>query len=489
MLNPSSPLFTDLYQLTMMQSYRQVGLDQRYACFDLFFRRGPFGGGYAVWAGINDALDYLATTKFLPAELDYLRSLKLFDESFIAYLKDFRFKGDIYSLPEGTIVFPYEPLMRIQGPLADCQLVETAILNIVNFQTLIATKAARICREAGEDNVMEFGLRRAQGRDGGLHASRAAYLGGCKATSNVEAGQLFDLPVCGTHSHAWVMAHEDELTAFRHYVAIYPHNSVLLVDTYDTLKSGVPHAITVAQELKAKGLNLMGIRLDSGDLAYLSRQARQMLDAAGFNQVKIIVSGDLDEWIVRDLRQQGACIDSYGIGTKLVTGQDDPSLTGVYKLSALQNPDHTWQLCHKIAEGGRKSTFPGLKQIWRLTDKQHHLMGDVIELEGIDLNAQNEFTATHPFDTYQKIHYQKQQRGSCTPLLTKVMDQGKILMSPENIHQCRQKIKQQLNDLDPTFTRLLNPHIYKVSLGPELFAITNKMRGRHLAASTVQNLD
>ncbi len=483
MLNPYSPLFTDLYQLTMMQSYRQVGLDQREACFDLFFRRGPFGGGYAVWAGINEALDYLANAKFLPEEIAYLHSLKLFTDDFLAYLKDFHFKGDIYAMPEGTIVFPFEPLLRIQGPLAECQLVETALLNLVNFQTLIATKAARICREAGKDNVLEFGLRRAQGRDGGLHASRAAYLGGCKATSNIEAGQLFDLPVCGTHSHAWVMAHEDELTAFRHYVAIYPHNSVLLVDTYDTLKSGVPHAITVGREMQAQGLNLMGIRLDSGDLAYLSRQARQMLDASGLTQTKIVVSGDLDEWIVRDLRQQGACIDSYGIGTKLVTGQDDPSLTGVYKLSAIRAPDQSWQLCHKIAEGGRKSTLPGVKQVWRLANEHKSMVGDVIELEQSPLDQVKDFMATHPFNNYQKIHYQNIK--SCRPLLQKMMAQGEILITPTNIHTCRANIQAQLDSLDPTFTRLLNPHIYKVSLGPQLAAVTHKMRDKHLAVTTL----
>ncbi|MEI8346741.1 MAG: nicotinate phosphoribosyltransferase, partial [Pseudomonadota bacterium] len=362
----SSPLFTDLYQFTMMQCYRTYGLNNKVACFDLFFRHNPFNGSYAVIAGIEAGLKFLEALHFRHTEISYLKSLGLFDKNFLQGLKKFHFTGDVYAVEEGTVGFPLAPIMRVEGPLDQCQLVETALLNIINFQTLIASKAARICQEAGYENVLEFGLRRAQGPDGGLTASRAAYVGGVSATSNVLAGKTYGIPVRGTHSHSWVMAHTSELEAFRRYAQVYPNNAVLLVDTYDTLKCGIPNAIEVGLEMEKKGQRLQGIRLDSGDLTYLSIEARKMLDGAGLPDCRIIASGDLDEWIIRDIKAQGAKIDIFGVGTKLASADGDSALSGVYKLAAIKNKGESWQMRLKMADGSKKATYPGPKQVWRL---------------------------------------------------------------------------------------------------------------------------
>lgn len=474
---PGTPLVTDQYQLTMMQGYFKAGLMETEACFDLFFREAPFNGGYTIFAGLSEALEYLETFSFREKELSYLKSLGCFDDSFLEYLETFRFEGDVDSVAEGTAVFPLAPVLRVTAPIDQCQFIETALLNTINFQTLIATKSARICTEAGSDNVMEFGLRRAQGMDGALTASRAAYIGGCASTSNVNAGYTYGIPVSGTHAHSWVTAFDDELAAFQAYAKIYPDNTILLVDTYNTLESGVPNAIIVAQEMKAKGHNLVGVRLDSGDLAYLSIESRKMLDKAGFGDVKIVASGDLDEHIIHDLKIQGAKIDIFGVGTRLVTAQDDPALTGVYKLSAVRKKNETeWQDKLKLAEGEGKSNLPCIKNVWRLFDNKGEMIADLIEREGASPYFVKGITGVHPVTAYKKKLYTDIAEAKL--LLEPVMRRGKLIGNQPALSEIRENVKKSLDALHPTMKRLLNPHIYKVSLGKELAEATAKMRGQ-----------
>ena len=327
-------MLTDLYQLTMMYGYTKAKKADQIVAFDLFFRKNSGESAYAIAAGLEQVIEYIENIKFTEEDLDYLRSLKIFDEEFLDRLKNFKFTGDIDAVPEGTVVFPYEPLIRVKAPIFEAQLIETAMLNIVNHQTLIATKASRIVHAAQGGAVLEFGLRRAQGPDAGIYGARASIIGGCTATSNVMAGRMFDIPVSGTHGHSWVMSFDSELEAFRAYARAFPENCLLLVDTYDTLRSGVPNAITVFKELREKGYEPLGIRLDSGDLAYLSKKARKMLDEAGFPNAKIVASSDLDEETIWHMKAQGAAIDVWGVGTALITSKDCPALGGVYKLVA-----------------------------------------------------------------------------------------------------------------------------------------------------------
>ncbi len=471
---PSSGLFTDLYQLTMLQGYLRNGMAERHACFDLFFRRHPFGGGYSIAAGLEEALDFLDRARFSEDDLAYLKGLGLFGGDFLDYLRAFRFSGDVWAVPEGTPVFPMAPLLRVCAPLAQAQLFESPLLNIVNFQSLIATKAARIAQAAGRDNVMEFGMRRAQGPNGALAASRAAYIGGCMGTSNVLAGKRYGIPVKGTHAHSWVMAFPDELSSFRAFAALYPDNCVLLVDTYDTLKSGIPNAITVGLELKAKGHALQGVRLDSGDFAYLSAEARRMFDAAGLADVKIVASGEMDEQIIHDLRSQGARIDTYGVGTKLVTAEGSSSFSGVYKLSMVETAAGMAAMKIKLSENISKSTFPGLKQVWRLIARNGEMMADVVELEGVAHDFGKGVWGFHPFLEYERKFYS--DVAAAVPLLKPAMLEGKRTAPPRPLGEIRTACRAALETLHPTVRRLLNPHIYKVSLGPALFEETHKLR-------------
>lgn len=479
MTAPATPLFTDLYQLTMMQGYRSTGLHRKEACFDLFFRHHPFRGGYSIAAGLEDALTFLETARFDGSDLDYLRSLGLFAVEFLDGLRAFGFSGTVHAVMEGTVVFPNAPVLRVEGPMDECQLVESSLLNIVNFQSLIATKAARVCQEVGGENVMEFGLRRAQGPDGALTASRAAYIGGCASTSNVLAGKVHGIPVGGTHAHSWVMAFDSELEAFRAFARIYPRDTVLLTDTYDTLRSGVPNAIRVALEMRERGESLKGIRLDSGDLAYLSIEARRMLDEAGLDGVKIVCSGDLDEHILHDMKAQGARIDLYGVGTNLATAQGDPAFPGVYKMAALRDPGGPWEMKLKIADGRKKSTLPGVKQVWRLHDASGEMMADWIELEdAAPADGAADFTkgvvGHHPVLTYQKKRYDG--IAAAVPLLEPVFKGGRRLGPPRSLGESRERVRAQLAGLHPTMRRLLNPHIYKVSIGPRLMQETDRLR-------------
>src|SRR5574340_1128580 len=381
--NCASGMLTDLYQLTRAYAYWKTGVTSTEACFHLYFRENPFKGGYALACGLAQAIEYIEGLRFTDEDTAYLSTLKgrggtpLFSAEFLAWLRGFRFTGDVRAVPEGTIVFPNEPMLRITGPIAECQVIETALLNIVNFQTLIATKAARVCFVAKGDPVIEFGLRRAQGPDGAISASRAAYIGGCVATSNVLAGQRFGIPVGGTHAHSFVMLFHSEIEAFMAYVEAMPNNAVLLVDTYDTIE-GVRNAILAGQRLREMGSELMGIRIDSGDLAWFSKRAREMLDEAGFNDTKVYASNELDEHTVKSLKEQGAAIDVWGVGTRLVTAYDQAALGGVYKLAAIREPGGEWEPRLKVSEQVTKVTTPGLLAVRRYRDEHGRFVGDMI---------------------------------------------------------------------------------------------------------------
>jgi len=461
----TTPLQTDLYQLTMAAAYFHSGTHERESVFHLFFRRLPFKGGYAIAAGLAPAIEWLRDFKFQTDDLDYLATLRtkrgtpLFQENFLNHLADLRLNLDIDAVPEGTAVFPHEPLLRIQGPILHAQLVETALLNIINFQTLIATKAARVCHAADGASVMEFGYRRAQGPDGGLSASRAAYLGGCTGTSNVLAGKKFGIPVLGTHAHSWVMSFDDELEAFEKYAEAMPDNTTLLVDTYDTL-TGVGKAITIARKLRERGQELNGIRLDSGDLAYLSIEARKMFDAAGFPEVKIVASNDLDEHLIESLRHQGARIGVWGVGTNLVTAADQPALGGVYKLAALRNPDGTWQPRIKLSEQRAKSSIPGRLQVRRFI-QDGLFVGDAIH----DIDHPFPGGETHIIDPADHTRTKAIPEGcTFTDLLIPVMKSGETINPVPSLPIARETRAANLQQLHPGTLRLENPHTYPAGL-------------------------
>lgn len=459
-----SPLLTDLYELTMLAGYLEHGMADKPAVFDLYFRTNPFAGGYAVFAGLEPALACLEHLHFTPGEIDYLRSLCLFNARFLDFLGTFRFRGSVAAPPEGTVVFANEPLLTVSGALAEVQLVETVLLNIINFQTLVATKAARICHAAAGGEVIEFGLRRAQGPDGGLSASRAACIGGATGTSNVLAGMTFGLPVRGTHAHSWVQSFADELTAFRAYAEVFPDSSVLLVDTYDTLKSGLPNAIAVARELRERGHELRGIRLDSGDLAYLSREARRMLDEAGFPDVRILASNELDEQVIDSIRDEGGRVDIYGVGTKLATaaGTGGVALGGVYKLVAIDGRPKM-----KITSDLAKATLPGRKRVLRALGPAGEYIQDVVCLEEDQLVAGA--TVYDPVNPLQQTTLPANVR--LVDLRRTVMTEGRRTIEPEPLAAMVARCRQDLALLPQGCRRFVNPHRYKVSISPQLKAL------------------
>ncbi|MGI4870042.1 MAG: nicotinate phosphoribosyltransferase [Janthinobacterium lividum] len=466
---PSLALLTDLYQLTMAYGYWKQGLHEREAVFHLYFRKAPFEGGYAVAAGLALAVDYLQTLRFADEDIAYLASLKgskgarLFPDDFLAYLRDFQFTCDVDAVAEGTVVFGNEPLMRIQGPLIQAQLVETTLLTLLNFQTLIATKAARIRDAAGpDDQILEFGLRRAQGPDGGLGASRAAYLGGADATSNVLAGRLYGLPVRGTHAHSWVMAFGDEKQAFANYADAFPDDSVFLVDTYDTL-DGVRHAIEVALEMRAAGHELGGIRLDSGDLAYLSKEARKLLDAAGLPKVRIVASNDLEENLITSLKQQGARIDTWGVGTQLVTAYNQAALGGVYKLAALRTADgQGWDFTIKLSEQQAKTSIPGILQVRRYLGEASQPRADMIYNVAAPAPLPDAPTILDPADATRRRPVRA--GAPFRDLLQPVLRQGLLVQPLPTLAESRALARQEVNSLDPSIRRFLNAHAYPVGL-------------------------
>ncbi|MBU1822358.1 MAG: nicotinate phosphoribosyltransferase [Bacteroidetes bacterium] len=465
----SLSLLTDLYQLTMAYGYWKSGKAEQEAVFNLYFRKNPFGGGFTIACGLSSVISYLNEYRLSEEEVAYLGTLTgsdglpLFERDFLDYLKNLKFTCDVEAMPEGTVAFPNEPLLRIRGPILQCQLLETPLLNLINFQSLIATKAARMRLVAPEDVLLEFGLRRAQGPDGGMTASRAAYIGGFDATSNVLAGKLYGIPVKGTHAHSWVMSFDSELESFETYARYMPNNTTLLVDTYDTVQ-GVKNAITVGKQLRESGHDLAGIRLDSGDLAYLSIEARKLLDEAGFEKTAIVASNDLDEYIMASLKTQGARITIWGVGTKLVTAYDQPALGGVYKLAALRNEAGAWEYTLKLSEQTIKISTPGIQQVRRFT-QGGGFVGDMI------FNMEDEVPAVatmiDPYDfTKQRtfdLHYYYED------LLRPIFRDGKQVYENPSIEESKARVQQQLAHLHEGTKRFVNPHTYPVGLEKNLF--------------------
>lgn len=460
----SLALLTDLYQLTMAYGYWKAGVAEREAVFHLFFRKTPFEGGYAVACGLATAIELLEQLRFDDSDLDYLRTLRgndgepLFEDAFLDYLRELRWSCDLDAIPEGTLAFAHEPLVRVTGPMLQCQLVETALLNIINFQTLVATKAARVCDAARGEPVLEFGLRRAQGIDGSLSASRAAYIGGCSATSNVLAGKKYGIPVKGTHAHSWVMFFDDEITSFRQYAAAMPNNCVFLVDTYDTLR-GVAHAIEVGRELRAGGHRLAGIRLDSGDLAHLSIEARKLLDDAGFTDAVIVASNDLDENVIASLEEQGAEIGVWGVGTKLATAFDQPALGGVYKLGAVRGADGHWVHKLKLSEQIIKISNPGILQVRRYT-YQGEIVGDMIHDLAGGISREDVMIDLIDANWEHRIPDHTEH----TDLLVPVFRKGERVYAAPTAAEARSIAATQLAALSPRTRRFVNPHLYLVGL-------------------------
>lgn len=457
-------LLTDLYQLTMMNAYIEAGIADRNSVFDIFYR-GNENIEYAVAAGLDTAIEYINNLHFSDDDIAYLRSLNLFCEDFFKAIRDFKFTGDIYAVREGEFIFPTEPILTVKAPLFQAQLLETALLNIINHQTLIATKATKITQEAKGGAVMEFGLRRAQGPDAGIYGSRASIIGGCKSTSNVLAGQMFGINVSGTHAHSWVMSFPCELDAFRAYAKSYPTSCLLLVDTYDTLRSGVPNAIKVFDELRSKGYEPLGIRLDSGDIAYLSKRARKMLDDAGYPDAKIVASGDIDENILSSLHQQGARIDLWGIGTKLITSAPNPALGGVYKLAAIEEHG-VWMPKMKISDTQEKITNPGLKTTYRIYDEENMAAADLICLKDEVFDTTKPLTIFHPVDTWKKTTFTKY---SMRNLMVDIFVGGKQVYASPNLHEIAEYATKVRNEFWEEYHRLINPHIYKVDLSDKLY--------------------
>ena len=470
-------LLTDFYELTMMQGYFFAMPKDRRVVFDLFYRANPDGNGFSIAAGLEQAIDYVRGLSFCEEDLSYLRKLGAFREEFLDYLKTFRFTGDIWAVPEGTVVFPREPLVRVTANLIEAQFVETALLNIINHQSLIATKAARVCVAARGDAVLEFGLRRAQGPDAGIYGARAAIIGGCGATSNVLAGQMFGVPVRGTHAHSWVMSFPDELTAFREYGALYPDNCTLLVDTYDTLRSGVPNAVKVFSEMRERGIKpkSYGIRLDSGDLAYLSIEARQMLDDAGFTDAIISASSDLDEYLIRDLKLQGCKISLWGVGTNLITSKDCPAFGGVYKLAAEEDEHGEFIPKIKLSENIEKITNPGVKKILRFHDaKTGKIKADLIALSHEEFDPNNDLTIFDPLATWKHMTL-KAGTYTVTELLVPIFVNGECVYESPSVHEIKDYAAAQLGTLWDEHKRLTNPQILPVDLSQELWDLKQKM--------------
>ena len=466
-------LLTDLYELTMMQGYfRNIDRNET-VIFDAFYRSNPNGGGYAISAGLEQLISYIKELHFAPQDIKYLASLHIFDKDFLDYLANFRFSGSIYAIPEGTVIFPREPLVKVIAPIMEAQLVETAILNIINHQSLIATKASRVCWAARGDGIMEFGLRRAQGPDAGTYGARAAVIGGCTGTSNVLCGQLFDVPVKGTHAHSWIMSFPDEYTAFKTYAEMYPTACILLVDTYDTLKSGVPNAIRVFQEMKDAGVNLSyyGIRLDSGDLAYLSKKARKMLDDAGFHDAVISASNDLDEYLIDSLKVQGAAITSWGVGTNLITSKDWPAFGGVYKLAAIMGEDGKVIPKIKLSENSEKVTNPGNKTIYRIYEKDTgKIKADLICLVDEEFSENEPLLLFDPLEPWKKT---KLKPGTYTmrELLKPIFVDGECVYESPKVMDIREYCQKELSTLWDETRRLINPQKVYVDLSSKLYDI------------------
>ncbi|TCT13994.1 nicotinate phosphoribosyltransferase [Natranaerovirga pectinivora] len=469
-------LLTDFYELTMMQGYFKSYDRDGKVIFDFFYRTNPCDGSYSIAAGLEQVIDYINNLNFSPEDIQYLREQKIFEEDFLDYLSHFKFTGDIYSVPEGTVIFPNEPVMKIIAPIMEAQIIETGVLNIMNHQSLIATKASRVKWSAKDNIVLEFGLRRAQGPDAGIYGARAAVIGGCSGTSNVLAGKLFDVPVKGTHAHSWVMSYDDELTAFRTYANLYPDACLLLVDTYDTIRTGVPNAIKVFKELKEKGIKpkLYGIRLDSGDLAYLSKKARKMLDNAGFEDAVISASSDLDEYLIQDLKSQGAEITVWGVGTNLITSKDCPAFGGVYKLSAISKGD-TFEPKIKVSENPEKITNPGNKKIYRVYDKDSgKIKADLIALDHEDIKETEPLLLFDPKATWKRMIL-KPGTFTLRELLIPIFIKGHCVYNSPKVMDIQKYCFTELESLWPETRRIINPQYVYVDLTTNLYNLKQEM--------------
>ena len=472
---PSLALLTDLYQLTMAYGYWKIGIARREAVFHLLFRKHPFSGGYAIACGLHAAIGYLANLKFEISDLEFLATLKgndgkaLFDPQFLEFLGAMKFDLDVDAMPEGTVVFAHEPMMRVRGPILAAQIVETALLNLINYQTLIATKAARICQAARGDPVIEFGLRRAQGVDGAISASRAAFVGGCAGTSNVLAAKLFGIPVGGTHAHSWVMSFSEEIDAFDSYAAALPNNCIFLVDTYNTLQ-GVRHAVRIGKKLRSHGHEMIGIRLDSGDLAYLSIEARKILDQAGFPKAKILASNDLDEHLITSLKLQDAKIDTWGVGTRLVTAFDQPALGGIYKLGAIRDEAGKWQYKLKLSEQTAKISVPGVLQVRRFSDDGLFLADAIYNEANL---PSGDISIIDPADmTRRKLLPSSLAHED---LLVPIFRAGQLVYAPPALADVQKRAKDQLSHVHPGIKRFENPHTYPVGLERNLHELRTEL--------------
>jgi len=469
-------LLTDFYELTMANGYMMSGCCDEIAYFDMFFRKIPDNGGFAVFAGLQQIIEYIKELKFNDDDINYLRNKNIFDEKFLKYLRNFKFECDIYAVPEGTPVFPNEPLVTVRGPVIQAQFIETMILISVNHQALIATKANRIVRAAGNRPVMEFGSRRAQGYDGAVYGARAAYIGGCSGTACTIADKMFGVPALGTMAHSWVQLFDTELDAFRAYAKTYPDSCVLLVDTYSVLKSGVPNAIKVFKELEESGHKPCGIRIDSGDIAYLSKKSRKMLDDAGFDYCKITVSNSLDEYIIRDLMIQGAEIDSFGIGERLVTSKSEPVFGGVYKLSAVERQGKIIPKI-KLSENTGKITIPSYKEVWRLfSNKTGHALADVITVAGEKIDSDKPYMIFHPEFTYKK---KVLTDFTAVKLQVPVFINGECVYNSPDLNEIQKYCKEQISFMWDEIKRFENPQEYYVDLSKQLWDIKNQMISEH----------
>lgn len=476
MPNLDLTLLTDFYELTMMQGYQYYNKSDECVVFDMFYRSNPSGSSYAIAAGLSQLIDYIQNLAFKDDDLAYLRSLNVFEEAFISSLSSFKFTGDIYAVPEGSVVFPHEPMLKVIAPICQAQLIETALLNIINHQSLIATKASRVKWAAGDDAVLEFGLRRAQGPDAGIYGARAAVIGGCDATSNVLAGKMFDVPLRGTHAHSWVMSFPTELEAFRAYGQLYPDGCLLLVDTYDTLKSGVPNAIKVFDELHAKGqhLKMFGIRLDSGDLSYLSKKARKMLDAAGYPNAIISASSDLDEYLIRDLKLQGSQITLWGVGTNLITSMDCPAFGGVYKLAAtFDGTNYIPKI--KVSENPEKVTNPGNKKLLRIYDiETGKIKADLIALNDEVFDCSKELILFDPNNTWKKMKLHP-NTYTIREMLQPIFIGGKLVYDSPTTLEIKAYCTEELQTLWDESRRLVNPQTVYVDLSNGLYDLKKQM--------------
>ncbi|MGL4912032.1 MAG: nicotinate phosphoribosyltransferase [Romboutsia sp.] len=464
-------LLTDLYQLTMLNGYFEKNVHEDIVVFDMFFRKNACKSGYTIVCGIEQFVEYINNIHFSDEDLEYLKSLELFSDNFLTFLKNFKFTGDIYAVEEGTIMFPNEPILTVKAPLYQAQLIETALLTIVNFQSLIATKASRVCFAAQGDPVFEFGLRRAQGPDAGTYGARAALIGGCTATANVLAGKLFDIPVVGTQAHSWIQKFDTELESFEAYADIYPDKCLLLVDTYNVLNSGLPNAIKVFKDLRDKGHKPMGIRLDSGDLQYLSKKCKKVLDKEGFTDISITASNDLDEYAITSLKAEGATINSWGVGTKLITSSDSPSLGGVYKLVASFDGDEIEPKI-KLSEDPEKISNPGYKKVVRIYNEDNKAEADLVMLHNEIVDKSKPLTIFHPTYTWKAKTFEDY---TIKELHKPLFINGECKHESKSVMEIRDYVKNELETLWDEYRRLSNPQTYKVDLSHQLWSLKTKM--------------